>query len=408
MLIVKRAPTFVSGDKTQLQSGADKQIDVKGIDVDSSESDDGSTSSSGSDLSPSAAPSPRVRDEEDDEGPAHMGLGGSRRRDVGDSPLEGRQPGPRGAIGNSNARGGSSFAKAGIGARQSAPTDENEDIMSPSLGETPPLSEQERSRRTFKGREQAPPPVKATPLTSTEARHFQNISGTYGAKLLQKFGWNAGEGLGKDKSGRAVPVDAGRHLGGKGISSGIRSEDSKREARRRGEIVSEDEEEIQKRDKRGRQRATKEPKGQEQSWRKQKKVKVKVQHKTYEQLVAEAGDSSAAGIGLVLDARGGEVSSRSRSEAAIGVDNKMREVESLSALDLSGWTPTGENAQIPELRHNLRLVVDVTKSEVEALAREGRAVNEKTRWALREQDLARRKVDEGNLSMLGILVKAVC
>jgi tuftelin-interacting protein 11 len=74
----------------------------------------------------------------------------------------------------------------------------------------------------------------------------------------------------------------------------------------------------------------------------------------------------------------------------------MREVESLSALDLSGWTPTGENAQLPELRHNLRLIVDVAKADVDALAREGRAVNEKRRWAVREEQVARAKMEEGN------------
>lgn len=73
----------------------------------------------------------------------------------------------------------------------------------------------------------------------------------------------------------------------------------------------------------------------------------------------------------------------------------MREVESLSALDLSGWTPTGDNAQLPELRHNLRLVVDVTKGDVEALVKEGRSVNEKKRWATREEQVARAKLEDG-------------
>jgi len=59
--------------------------------------------------------------------------------------------------------------------------------------------------------------------------------------------------------------------------------------------------------KRGPRKAAKERKEPDQSWRKQKKVRVKVEHKTYDQLVAEAGDSSGPGVGLVIDARGGEV-----------------------------------------------------------------------------------------------------
>jgi len=83
----------------------------------------------------------------------------------------------------------------------------------------------------------------------------------------------------------------------------------------------------------------------------------------------------------------------------------MREVESLSALDLSGWTPTGENAQLPELRHNLRLIVDVAKADVDALAREGRTVNEKRRWAVREEQVARAKMEEGNKRQSLLLIQ---
>jgi tuftelin-interacting protein 11 len=49
--------------------------------------------------------------------------------------------------------------------------------------------------------------------------------------------------------------------------------------------------------------------------------------------------------------------------------------------------------RLPELRHNLRLVVDVSKGDVDALAREGKSVNERRRWTLREEELSRKKVD---------------
>lgn len=66
----------------------------------------------------------------------------------------------------------------------------------------------------------------------------------------------------------------------------------------------------------------------------------------------------------------------------------------MSALNLSGWTPTPENAQLPELRHNLRLIVDVSKTDVDALAREGKAVAERKRWAAREEQVALAKMED--------------
>lgn len=181
-----------------------------------------------------------------------------------------------------------------------------------------PREERESSRpqQSFKPREAPVAPPPKTNLTSAEAAHFAKIDSDFGAKFLKNFGWSAGEGLGKEKTGRAVPIAVGKVFKGQGLKSGMRTEDSKREARRNGEVFSEDEDEKPRRGKKAG------PKGQkqlgeyketpaEQSWRKQKKVKVKVEHKTYEQLLAEAGDAPS-GVGLVLDARGGEVSCETR------------------------------------------------------------------------------------------------
>ena len=199
-------------------------------------------------------------------------------------------------------------ARLGIGARgglgSSRSNNNNEDQPGDSSDQAVP----DRPRQRFVAQSSTPAPViKQTELTAEERRHFQSIKNDFGAKLLQKFGWSAGEGLGKDRSGRAVPIAVGKHLRGQGISSGIRSEDSKREARRKGEKISDDEDDERQKTRRM-PKDKKSTQTQEQSWRKQRKVKVKVEHKTYEQLVAEAGESSNAGVGLVLDARGGEVS----------------------------------------------------------------------------------------------------
>lgn len=131
--------------------------------------------------------------------------------------------------------------------------------------------------------------------------------------MLAKFGWAAGKGLGADESGKAVPIEANVGLQrGQGIGKGVRTEQSRRDAKARGEVVSSDEEERGKRNRRAKGKAEGKPvedriKGDGASWKKQKRVKLKVEHKTYEQLIAEAGEGVAQDTGLVLDARGGEV-----------------------------------------------------------------------------------------------------
>ena len=166
-----------------------------------------------------------------------------------------------------------------------------------------------RNQQAFKGREVPVTAPKPMNLTAREAAHFQNIGGSYGARLLKNLGWNAGEGLGKTRSGRAVPIEVGKVFKGQGLMSGMRTEDSKREAKRRGEIVSDEEDKKPASQNRKTRRShhPQTPESSDHNWRKQKKLKVKVEHKTYEQVLAEAGESSSAGIGLVLDARGGEV-----------------------------------------------------------------------------------------------------
>jgi tuftelin-interacting protein 11 len=218
-------------------------------------------------------------------------------------------------------------------------------------------------------------PAPQAELTRAEKAHFSTISGGFGAKFLAKQGWAPGKGLGLNEDGRAVPVAVGTMMRGEGIRSGIRTEDSKREARRKGELVEEEEPKQKKGQRKGGQRAAPSREG----WTKHKKVKVKVEHKTYEQLLAEEGpDTTRPGVGLVIDARGGD----------------LKTVESIADLSLSGWTPSTDATQLPELRHNLRLVVDVTRGEVNSLVKEGKAVNERRRWTMRDEERSRHKADE--------------
>lgn len=222
-------------------------------------------------------------------------------------------------------------------------------------------------------RSSTPTPAAPKPadLSKADRAHLTKASESYGAKYLQKFGYAFGKGLGVREDGRAVPIAVGMLRRGEGIKSGIRTEDSKREARRKGNLADEVDATEPKRGKgRGNRQAVSD------GWKKHKQVKVKVEHKTYEQLIAE-DDTTRAGIGLVVDARGGE----------------LKAVESLSELSISGWTPTSETGQLRELRHNLRIILDITRGDVGNLVKDGKAVDERRRWALREEERSRTKKD---------------
>ncbi|WWC91342.1 uncharacterized protein L201_006285 [Kwoniella dendrophila CBS 6074] len=418
-----KAPAFVSSGpskKNQEETEDNTPNNLSADDDDNYESDESSGSEEDEvddeDEEESRRPSPRIKEEEEEEQPrTGMGLGARNGFALaGTVPVDSADEKPkigggRGGIGSSSrGRGGIGSLsrtpkvspppaadapidgpRGGLGSAQAAaqPIDESAPAtnMPSAFGRPPPSltssSGPSRKQQSFISRPTPSAAAKNAELTAAERAHFSNISSSFGARMLAKQGWEAGKGLGAQEDGRAVPIQVGKVFRGQGIQKGMRTEDSKREAKRQGHVFSDDEDEKPKRGQRGRgPKVPKEPKDEvEQGWKKQKKVKVKVEHKTYEQLLAEAGDAApAAGVGLVLDARGGE----------------LREVQSLSSLSLSTWTPTSDNMKLPELRHNLRLIVDVAKGDVEGLVREGKSVNERRRWALREEQKSRAKVEE--------------
>nr|KIR84073.1 tuftelin-interacting protein 11 [Cryptococcus tetragattii IND107] len=417
-----KAPAFVStGSKTLQeeeeeglrQADADepeKDEDEDGLESStSSESDSGSENDDGS----SRAPSPRVRDADDyNEGEQTTGgLGLGFRNAFAQSTRE---------AGQREEGGATEFAprrRAGIGATSSAGKKTLPDETTYNVGNEPDESSStdvvdatghgskptgipssfgrpppsltthsgHHTQRRFLPRPQSPAvSSNKAHLTAAEKAHFSKIQSSFGARLLAKQGWEAGKGLGIQEDGRAVPIEVGKVMRGQGIQRGIRTEDSKREARRQGLTFSDDEDEEAPRRRRHREKGPKvhkEKSEEDQGWKRQKKVKVKVQHKTYEQLLAEAGDAvSAPGIGLVLDARGGE----------------LKEVQSLSSLSLSTWTPSSDSTRLPELRHNLHLIVDAAKQDVSGLVKEGKKVHERRRWALREEEISRAKAEEAS------------
>lgn len=370
-----RAPTFVSKSDSATQPVESRASSPAVASESSNESES-------SDDASSRNPTPRIVETEDDEADApRSGLGG-----IGFSPA-------------------SAFKLAS----SDQPKDDTP-LIKTAFGRASATRQQEQNtsgmRSNFQSsRSTTPSSVpKQTDLTRAEKAHFSTIAGSFGAKFLAKQGWAPGKGLGLHEDGRAVPVAVGSVMRGEGIRSGIRTEDSKREARRRGEVI-EDESDV-KPGKRTSRKSSQRPAASQDGWKKHRKVKVKVEHKTYEQLLAEEGiDSTRPDVGLVLDARGGEVSYSLTS----ALTTQLKAVESISQLSLSSWTPTSDATQLPELRHNLRLIVDVTRADVGNLIREGKAINERRRWSTRDEERSRQSAEashKGNESVSTELTSA--
>jgi tuftelin-interacting protein 11 len=267
-----KAPSFVSGESVHLT----KSISVN---ENSEEEDQNEVDEDGEDVSiaseSSRPPSPPLEDEEDDnEIPGRGGIG-SRAMPRLDSPPSAPSPSPA--------------------APESLPS-----TFSAARAQRSFLRDTASSIR-------APQPA---PLTPTERAHFGKLQGTFGARMLAKMGWQTGTGLGVTGEGIVTPIDQKQRPGKIGIAyRGFKekTEQSKAEARRRGEVVSGDED--ANKPKGSRSKTGVDTFQRSDAWKKPKKVKAKVEYKTYEQIVAEAGQVPALpGIGKIIDATGATVS----------------------------------------------------------------------------------------------------
>lgn len=405
-----KAPAFVAKGKVDLEKDMEAQEDeaeeeeqevVDEADrVDSSDDDTKQAEYAEDDEDEdrfTAPPSPRIRDQEEDElpeQPAFAGLGSTRaepelpmqnftRGGIGSSKggigSKGGMGSTKGGFSNSTRPGsatlGMGFTKGGIGSTSSTPSEPA--IASPAptklafTSELPTAfggNDAPRAQRSFLRSGTSSTSKSSTPLPAHEQAHFNKIGSTLGAQMLAKMGWQAGTGLGATGEGIVIPIESKLRPKKMGIAfKGYRekTEQSKLEAKRRGEVVSDDEEEVLP----GQKKKGDAKEKRSDAWKKPKKVKMRVEHKTYEQIVAEAGqEPSSSGIGQIIDATG----------------RTPREVASLSDISLSSWTPSTDPTRIPEVRHNLRLIVDICKNDLDGLAREAKVLEERKRFIAQE------------------------
>jgi tuftelin-interacting protein 11 len=69
-------------------------------------------------------------------------------------------------------------------------------------------------------------------------------------------------------------------------------------------------------------------------------------------------------------------------------------VASLAEVSSASWTPSTDPERIPEVRHNLRLIADACKSDLDGIAREAKALEERKKWIINEDIRLRKKVEE--------------
>ncbi|KAI3620681.1 hypothetical protein CBS9595_002648 [Malassezia furfur] len=229
-----------------------------------------------------------------------------------------------------------------------------------------------------------PPPPAPAPPPSVPLSRVSGSGGLDPSAYLRQMGWTGG-GLGKEGEGIVNPIEVQLRPTRAGVAFGGLREKTKQaraeERRRTGAPASSDEED----DQASTQRA---PTISSSAWRrKAKERKPTVVYRTYEEIIAEA---AAPGVGPVLDATGHEV----------------REVDSLAAALAKHAVPTSESAQLPELRHNLRLLSDGSRDALQKLAREGAAHLDRARWLDRDlHESARRaaKIDEERAVLRSVL-----
>jgi len=335
-----KAPAFVSSQKVEPDQSMDVDADsdadrAAAKDEDSDEDEDGSQPSL-----PKSVNTPGGEDEEMEDHPV-MGIGASKsvkfsglgftRAGIGSRGESGGEVTSsgfgHGGIGSTFSKGlgmsegidddkpggqesvFAAFKRGGIG---SSSRDDTTTASSEPHASLPKAFGTTRAQRSFvrDGTDSAGSTRSATPnLSAHERVHFNKLEGSYGARMLAKMGWVTGTGLGVTGGGRVAPVETKVRKKGMGIAFGgfsERTDQEKAEARRRGESVSDEEGPTPGMGK-GKAGVRKEP---ADAWKRPRKVKTKIEHKTYEEILAETGDSipPAAGIGPIIDATGSTAS----------------------------------------------------------------------------------------------------
>ncbi|CAG8488156.1 14243_t:CDS:10 [Gigaspora rosea] len=188
---------------------------------------------------------------------------------------------------------------------------------------------------------------------------FEQHTKGIGLKLMQKMGYKIGEGLGVEGRGITKPIETKLRPQKMGLA--YRGFDEKTEqARKNAKRQDSDEEENL---------IKQVPKVKKDAWKKStKSKKINIEYKTADEIMNEAASITSVRPMKIIDMTGPQT----------------RELS--SASQITSLTIPDSSTRLPELRHNLRLIVDMSKADLEHFTRERRIQNERTKALKRDVD----------------------
>jgi tuftelin-interacting protein 11 len=345
------ASTKPSGDSSAEEDVEEEQDDDEAMDV--------------SDDEESTRRVPRQREEEEEEEEMPRGFGGmggvksfmnsfsganSATGGIGSSKKVSDLAESSSALsGSGTPRGGIGSARPGIGSSSNPLVDSLRQEINSKLTPSPTPS-----RPSSFIQSTASPINKPTQkLNKDDKVHFSQLRKTQGVALamMEKMGFKLGEGLGASGQGRATPIMNVVRPKDAGIGF-----DGFKEKGKYGDYEEEEKAETKKK--------VKKSDGEKAPWKEKstggkgkRKDKTKVEHRTYEEIVAEQGGAGTVeeGLGKIMDLTGAELPSLPSSLS---------------------FVPTHESTatHLPELRHNLHLLYTSTLSDLTSLAKEATSI----------------------------------
>ncbi|KAG9305078.1 hypothetical protein G9A89_007718 [Geosiphon pyriformis] len=192
-------------------------------------------------------------------------------------------------------------------------------------------------------------------VVDKEFGKFEQHTKGIGLKLMQKMGYRVGEGLGTTGEGILKPIETKQRPGKLGLAyGGFKEKSQQQEDKRRGGPNDDVEETARFKIVNSQKK---------EAWKKSAKPKhPKVEYKTAEEIITEFGENPLVQPMKIIDMTGPQV----------------REISSASQITNSLAIPDSSN-RLLELRHNLRLIVDMSKADLEHFVREQRIQRECTK-----------------------------
>lgn len=254
----------------------------------------------------------------------------------------------------------------GHGAREESP-----DNVPTSFGKRVRKAAAARREKEF-GRTKAPVQGEkdaAVTAAGSSIGTFEAHTKGIGAKLLSKMGWKQGQGLGKDGKGLAEPLEAKLRPKRQGMGFGSRREPS---------LAPVPEVAVETQDKM-KDIEVVDVKREAKAWRKKgvdKKLKESKQmYKTVEDVLASS-EGAKSSIQTIIDMRGPQ----KRVINDIGLSGLKEE-------------QLAHEGPMPELQHNMRLLVDMTESEIKKV--DARIRHAKDTRVLLEKEMKRLEEEKG-------------